>query len=140
MRSDHWTVKRAELLESRSHFSAVKYKRQAYFMGGCPGISLEMFDLDTGIQNCWSSLQAASLDSCSALIRENILIGQLNDGKFLTVRLNAKVVAQSENIIQAWVGVSKRMWVVKDFIVMMLDSRVEIRHVVLSTKLLSQYP
>lgn len=129
--TNHWTVIKAELRCARSHFSAVKYQRQAYILGGYSDYSLETFDLDTGNWGTWYHLPEATLDNCAGLMREHILIGLSSDCKPLTVCLKRMACENFKCGVQGWVGLPKRMWVDGDRIVMILDSGVQIAPILL---------
>ena len=137
--TNHWTVIQAELRCARSHFSAVKYQRQVYIMGGSSDNLLEMFDLDTGNRGPVYHLPEATLDSCAGLMREHILIGLFSDCKPLTVCLDTMAYEDFHCGVDGWVGLSNRMWVDKDRIVMILDSGIQIAPILLPLKSLCKH-
>lgn len=126
LRSDRWTVIRAKLGFARSHFAAVKYQRHVYFLGGCSESSVETFDLDTGYWTTWNPLPAGVLDNCGALMKGNVLVGLFTHGSPVVVHLDTMTPGTFNGEVREWVGVSKRMWVVDNQIVMMLDFKVQL--------------
>lgn len=52
-RRDKWCDIKARLHTTRSKFSAVKYGRKAFLIGGCNLKAVEIFDLNTGTSVLW---------------------------------------------------------------------------------------
>ena len=118
-----WTVVRAEMKFARSNFTAVKYRREAFFLGGCRESSIEAFDLNTGQSRLvFVGFRAALLQNCGGVM-EDRLLGRIGTEIVLLEVAPQKVLFRKE-INPEHAKLPKRMWVVGRNVYLMCEASV----------------
>ena len=111
-----WTVIRAEMHFARSTFTAVKYQREGFFLGGCPQRSIEAFNLNTGQSRLlFVGFQAELLENCGGVIGDT-LIGHTRNQSVIFNLTTEKVKLLPDNPT-SYSKFRKRMWVVGEMVV-----------------------
>lgn len=82
-----WCSINARLIYARCHFTALKYKRNAYLIGGNPIESLEIYNLDTGqVRIKYLNMNIHLIQECAS-INNSVLMGYFyNRLVFLNVK------------------------------------------------------
>ena len=108
--SNHWTVIKGEMQFARCHFTAVKYQREAFFLGGCKEHSIEAFHLNTGESRLlFAGLDASQLENCGGLLGCR-LMGRVG-ARTVLMNLRTQEVNYLKDTNSTHTKSNKRIWI-----------------------------
>lgn len=120
-RRDAWCDIKARLRTVRSEFSAVKYDRKAFLIGGCNLDVMEIFDLDTGTIDLWHGNDDLKELGESAALWVHALVALLPNGMLcINIQTGAHVpysaFFEKKSELRRWKKCAKRAVVLGDLL------------------------
>ena len=111
---NRWIAIKASMKFARSNFTAVKYERKAYLLGGCEENSVEVFYLDTGESSLIFTGYCSGVDNCGGVIDDVILTTKSN--------VLVKLVLSTFKISKLPTRTPRIMWIVDREVFLMCSS------------------